>query len=313
MKGVFMSQEDVLDRLRSLDPDLRFDDVDESYEAQAVMHQVLAKPHARKRRLRLLTAPRIAAIAAAAVGVVIVLPALAVGTSTFGLLAQRDDTAPPVNGLLAVKGEGALYIADPKTGGLLKLKDTADMDHPAWSPDGRMLAADRTEKGATSVYTMWPNGTHAQLIMRNASSPAWSDDGTRIFVQRDVCPTSGGCDASEEDTVVVYSVALDGTDAHPVGDGDYDVSQPGWPPGQNVLAFLEQDRSNDAQGGPAEVNSLDATWSPDETQLAVADSPTGLWVVDSDGNPRLLAKGSFSSLSWGVEAPRPQVTGSARR
>jgi hypothetical protein len=188
------------------------------------------------------------------------------------------------------------------------------------SPDGRMLAADRTEKGATNVYTMWPNGTHAQLIMRNASSPAWSDDGTHIFVQRDLCPTSGGCDASDEDTVVVYSVAPDGTDAHPVGDGDYDVSQPGWPPGQNVLAFLEQDRSNDAQGGPAEVNSLDATWSPDETQLAVADSPTGLWVVDSDGNPRLLAKGSFSSLSWGTErasaspsTSTPPAAESARR
>jgi dipeptidyl aminopeptidase/acylaminoacyl peptidase len=308
-----MSQEDVLDRLRPLDPDLRFDDADESYEAQALMHQVLSRPTTQKRRRRLLSVPRVAAIAAAAVGVVLVLPALAVGTSPFGLLTQQDDPAAPLNGLLAAKGDAALYVVDPKSGGMLKLKDTAEMDHPAWSPDGRMLAVDRTEEGSTNVYTMWPNGTHAQLIMKDASSPAWSDDGTRIFVQRDLCPTPGGCDASDEETIVVYSVARNGTDAHQVEDGDYDVSQPGWPPGQNVLAFLGNDASNDAQAGPAEVNSLDATWSPDGTELAVADTPTGLWLIDGDGTPRLLVKGAFSSLSWGTEPAKRQAARSVRR
>jgi dipeptidyl aminopeptidase/acylaminoacyl peptidase len=314
MKGVFMSQEDVLDRLRTLDPDLRFDDADEAYEAQALMHQVLSRPRTQRRRLRLPSVPRVAAIAAAAVGVVLVLPALAVGTSPFGLLAQQDDPATPVNGLLVAKGDGALYVVDPKSGGMLRLKDTADMDHPAWSPDGRMLAVDRTEKGSTNVYTMWPNGTHARLIMKDASSPAWSDDGTRIFVQRDLCTTPGGCDSSDDDTIVVYSVAANGTDdARQVEEGDYDVSQPGWPPGQNVLAFLGNDGSNDARTGPAEVNSLDATWSPDGTELAVADTPTGLWLIDGDGTPRLVAKGAFSSLSWGVEAATPPAAGSAQR
>ena len=148
---------------------------------------------------------------------------------------------------------------------------------------------------------MWPNGTNAKLIMKDASSPAWSDDGTRIFVQRDTCTAPGGCDSSDEDTIAVYSVALDGTDAHPVSDGDYNVDQAGWPPGQNVLSFLgdESTTSRGAQAGPTEVNSLDATWSPDGTELAVADAPTGLWVIDDEGRPQLLAKGAFSSLSWG--------------
>ena len=307
-----MSQEDVLDRLRSLDPNVRFHDDDELYEAQAVMHRVLARPHARRRRLRLPSLPRVAAIAAAAVALVLVLPALAVGTSPFSLLDQQADPAPPVNGLLVAKGVGALYVVDPKSGGMLKLKDTADMDHPAWSPDGRLLAADRSEKGATSVYTMWPNGTHAQLIMKDASSPAWSDDGTRIFVQRDTCTAPGGCDSSDEDTITVYSVAVDGTDARQVSDGDYDVSQPGWPPGQNVLAFLGGEGAQGTQDGPTEVNSLDAAWSPDATELAVGDMPTGLWLIDSDGRPQLLAKGAFSSLSWGTAVKQPAER-SARR
>jgi hypothetical protein len=312
MKGVFMSQEDVLDRLRSLDPNVRFHDDDELYEAQAVMHRVLARPQARRRRLRLPSFPRVAAIAAAAVALVLVLPALAVGTSPFRLLGQQADPAPPVNGLLVAKGVGALYVVDPKSGGMLKLNDTADMDHPAWSPDGRLLAADRTEKGSTSVYTMWPNGTHAKLIMKDASSPAWSDDGTRIFVQRDACTAPGGCDSSDEDTITVYSVAVDGTDARQVSDGDYDVSQPGWPPGQNVLAFLGGEGAQGTQDGPTEVNSLDAAWSPDATELAVGDTPTGLWLIDADGRPRLLANGAFSSLSWGTAVKQPAGR-SARR
>ena len=306
-----MSQEDVLDRLRSLDPIVEFHDDDEAYESQAVMHRVLARPHAQKRRPRLLSAPRVAAIAAAA-AVVLVLPALAVGTNPFHLLGTEPEATPPVNGLLVAKGADALYVVDPKSGGMLRLKGTADMDHPAWSPDGRLLAADRTENGSTSVYAMWPNGTNAKLIMKDASSPAWSDDGSRIFVQRDTCTAPGGCDSSDEDTIAVYSVAVDGTDARQVSDGDYDVSQAGWPPGQNVLAFLGGESARGAQAGPTEVNSLDATWSPDGTELAVTDTPTGLWVIGGDGRPRLLAKGAFSSLSWGTEV-KQQAERSARR
>jgi len=308
-----MSQEDVLDRLRSLDPNVRVHDDDELYEAQAVMHRVLARPHARRRRLRLPSVPRMAAIAAATVAVVLVLPALAVGTSPFHLLGTEPEETPPVNGLLVAKGADALYVVDPKSGGMLRLKETADMDHPAWSPDGRLLAADRTEKGVTSVYTMWPNGTHAQLLMKDASSPAWSDDGTRLFVQRDTCTVPGGCDASDEDTISVYSVAIDGrTDPRLVSDDDYDVSQPGWPPGQNVLAFLGGEGAQGTQDGPTEVNSLDAAWSPDATELAVGDTTTGLWLIDSDGRPQLLAKGAFSSLSWGTAVTQPAER-SARR
>ena len=295
-----MSQEDVLDRLRRLDPNVRFHDDDEPYEAQAIMHRVLALPHALKRGHRLLSVPRVAAIAAAALAVVLVLPALAVGTNPFHLLGTEPQETTPVNGLLVAKGADAL-------------KGTDDMDHPVWSPDGRLLAADRTENGVTSVYTMWPNGTHAQLLMKDASSPAWSDDGTRLFVQRDTCTAPDGCESSDEDTISVYSVAIDGrTDPRLVSDDDYDVNQPGWPPGQNVLAFLGGESAQGAQDGPTELNSLDATWSPDDTQLAVADAPTGLWAIDGDGTPRLLAKGAFSSLSWGVQVME-QAERSARR
>jgi len=308
-----MSREDVLARLRPLDPALRFhdDDDDEAFDAQVVMHKVLARPHTAKRRFRILSVPRVVAIAAA-FAVVLVLPALAVGTRPFHLLGSNAEAAPPVNGLLVVKGSDALYLVDPKSGGMLRLKDSAGMDHPAWSPDGRFLAVELADHGSSSVYTMWPNGTHTQLIMKNATAPAWSDDGTRVYVQRDTCTAPGGCDASDEDTTTVYSVALDGTGAREISGEDYDVNQPGWPPGQNVLAFLGAETSSRAQAGPSEVNSSEATWSPDGTELAVADSPTGLWLINDAGKPQLLAKGAFSSLSWGVQVTPPAARSAQR-
>ena len=252
-------------------------------------------------------------IAGAVALVVLLLPALAVGTRSLHLLGQQPSTeATPVNGLLVAKGADGLVVLDPKSGGTLALKGTADLGQPVWSPDARFLAVEKAEKGGgTSVYTIWPNGTHPQLIMRDASAPAWSDDGTRVFVQRDTCTAPGGCESSDEDSNVVYSVATDGTDAHQVGDDDYNVSQPGWPPGQNVLAFLAQEGSSPT-GLPTSVDSSEATWSPDGTELAIADAPRGIWLVNDDGELQLVVKGAFSSLSWGTERASGSPSASTR-
>jgi hypothetical protein len=295
-----MSRQDLLARVRSLDP-LRFADGDEPIHA--TLERVLEKRRLSETgRRRVWNMSRVGVITTAAIGVVLLLPALAVGTGSLHLLSQPSVEAPPTNGLLVAKGADGLVVVDPKSGGLLGLKGTAEMAQPVWSPDARYLAVEKAEKGGgTSVYTIWPNGTHPRLIMENASSPEWSDDGTRIFVQRDTCTAPGGCESSDEESSVVYSVATDGTDAHQVGDDDYDVSQPGWPPGQNVLAFLAQEGSRDTGGLPTSVDSSQATWSPDGTELAIADAPRGIWVVNDDGDLSLVVKGAFSSLSWGTE------------
>jgi hypothetical protein len=302
--------QDLLARIRILDPDLRFDDGDAPADAMAAFEQVRARD--RLQKLPRLTVPRAAVIVGAAALVVLLLPALAVGTRSLHLLGQQPTPeATPVNGLLAAKSADGLVVLDPKSGGLLALEGTADLDHPVWSPDARFLAVEKKEKGGgTSVYTVWPNGTHPQLIMRDASAPAWSDDGTRIFVQRDTCTVPGGCESSDEESNVVYSVATNGTDAHQVGDDDYNVSQPGWPPGQNVLAFLSQEGSRDTGGLPTSVDSSEAAWSPDGTELAIADAPRGIWVVNDEGALSLVAKGPYSSLSWGTERAAGSPTAS---
>jgi WD40-like Beta Propeller Repeat len=298
------SKLDPLADLRSLDPALTFRDDDDSAAAGEVFRRIMAEGRlSEERPTRGSSVHRLAAVAAALVVIGLVLPALAIGTSVFHLLA--DEPPPPVNGLIAARGGGAIYLIDPKSRGVLKVKGTATIDEPAWSPDGKLLAVERTEKSATSVYTIWPNGTHPRLIMENASSPVWSADGTRIFVQRETCNEPGRCEESDDATTVVFSVAPDGTDAHQISEEDaFDVSEAGWPPETNVLSFLE-DEGSSATSGPTTLDSSTATFSPDGTVLAFADARTGIWVVSDGGEPELLVKGIYSSLSWGTAVNTP--------
>jgi dipeptidyl aminopeptidase/acylaminoacyl peptidase len=228
------------------------------------------------------------------------------------LLVTEPEETLPVNGLLAARGADSLYLIDPASGGLLRLKGTDDMDHPTWSPDGRLLAVERTENGSTSVYTVWPNGSHPRLILKNASAPVWSSDGTRVFVERDTCSAPGACDASEDDPTVIYSVAPDGTDAHQISDEDaFDVSQAGWPAQTMWLSFLA-DEGPGVTAHPTTLDSSTATFSPDETTLAFADPDTGIWVVKDGTKPELLARGTHNALSWGTAVEKRPASSSSR-
>jgi dipeptidyl aminopeptidase/acylaminoacyl peptidase len=216
----------------------------------------------------------------------------------------------PSNGLIAASAKGAIVLIDPKNGQVKEVPGTANMDEPAWSPDGRLLAVEQTEKGATSVYTIRPDGTHAQLVLEDASSPSWSEDGSRIFVERDTCTSTDACEESEDETITVFTVRPDGSDAHELGEDDvYDPSELGWPPDSHALSFLEDEDSS----APSEVDSSQASWSPDGFELAFADPSTGLWIGSVDGGkPKLVAAGAYESPSWG-NAATARAARSARR
>jgi Tol biopolymer transport system component len=104
--------------------------------------------------------------------------------------AQRPATATPKraspsaapNGSIAVRGEDGIYLVDPDSAKAAKVPGTAEMSAPAWSPDMRLLAVQKAEKGGgTSIYTISPDGSHPQLVLPNASLPSWSAEGDRIF------------------------------------------------------------------------------------------------------------------------------------
>ena len=223
---------------------------------------------------------------------------------------EKKTEAPLVTkGLIAVRGSNAIYLVDPDSAAAHKVPDTADMIAPAWSPDGSLLAVDRVdEAGASSVYTVRPDGTQPQLVLKNASAPYWSPAGDRVFVLRNECSTP--CEPEDDEANVRYSVRPDGSDLQRVDLEQADLYDPrelAWRSDGSPIWFFEDGSEN----APGTFDTSAAAWSPDETRIAFigALGPTddeasdpitaGLWIVSAEGGaPRLLLKGASGWPSW---------------
>jgi Tol biopolymer transport system component len=230
-------------------------------------------------------------------------PARTAGTAT----ATKAKPPAPAAGAIAVRGEDGIYLVDPDSAKAHKVPGTAEMSAPAWSPDARLLAVEKVEKGGgTSIYTIWPNGTHPQLVLPNASSPSWSAEGDRIFAVRSECTTP--CEPEDDDANVVYAVNLDGSNVERVDfeDADvYDGRELAWPTDGSAIHFFDEQ----SLAGPGSFDSSAATWSPDGARLLFTGSAgpseeagagkTGLWIVSADGgSPHLLLSGASGRPSW---------------
>jgi len=220
----------------------------------------------------------------------------------------RQATAPTTpSGAIAVRGEDGIYLVDPETAKAHKVPGTSDMSAPAWSPDERLLAVEKAEKGGgTSIYTIRSNGSHPQLVLPNASSPSWSAAGDRIFAVRSDCTSA--CEPDDDAANVLYAVNLDGSNIQRVDPEDadvYDGRELAWPTDGSAIHFFDEE----SLIGPGSFDSSAATWSPDGAQLVFAGNAgptseagarkTGLWIVSADGGrPRLLLNGASGRPSW---------------
>ncbi|NEK57019.1 hypothetical protein GCU56_03920 [Geodermatophilus sabuli] len=115
------------------------------------------------------------------------------------------------------------------------------------------------------VYTMNPDGSGQQLVWEDTfvRKPAFSPDGTRlaVTVRNDV-----------DDTRLVYTASITGTDRRPVS--------------------------------PTTHRAFDVAWSPDGSELAYTTSTDDLYVIASDGSgePRLLVDTDcMNDAAWGVD------------
>jgi Tol biopolymer transport system component len=226
------------------------------------------------------------------------------------LAAKKPAGSTQIAGDIAVRGSNAIYLVDADNGAAGKVPGTADMVAPAWSPDGSLLAVERVEKGgSSSIYTVRPDGSNPQLVVKNASSPSWAPDGGRIFVLRNDCSTP--CDPEDDEANVLYSLSPDGSDLQRVDDEDpdaYDARDLAWRTDGSPLWFFDDESVN----GPGSFDTAAAAWSPDESRIAFigALGPTedeatadtiiaGLWVVSADGGrPKLLLEGASGRPSW---------------
>jgi Tol biopolymer transport system component len=225
-------------------------------------------------------------------------------------------TGPPAasKGRIAVRGSNGIYLVDPDNAATDKVPGTAAMIAPAWSPDDTLLAVELVAKeGGSSIYTIRPDGTKAQLVLENASAPSWSSAGDRLFVVRNECATP--CEPEDDEANVLYSVRPDGSDLQRVDAEEtdaYDARELAWRTDGSPISFFEDESANSA----GSFDTSAAEWSPDESRIAFigalgpsdeeasADSVTaGLWIVSADGGtPQLLLEGASGRPSWPSES-----------
>jgi Tol biopolymer transport system component len=220
--------------------------------------------------------------------------------------ATSSEPVQGANGLIAVRGKGGIYLVDPSAARSQEISGTARMWAPAWSATMKELAVQKAEKGGgSSVYTIKPDGTHAQLVLENASAPSWSPAGDRIFAVRNEC--TGPCDSEDDAANVLYTVNADGTGAQRVDLDDSDAYRSrelAWPVDGTSIHFFD----DESLSGPGSFDSSAATWSPDETQLAFTGAlgpsedeseSNGLWIVSAEGGtPTLLLSNAVGRPSW---------------
>ncbi len=190
--------------------------------------------------------------------------------------------------------------------------------HPAWSPDGSLVAFARAANGLSwHLQVTKADGSAAPWMLppsqsARASTPAWSPDGRRIaFTRTGVDPAGGNAHD-------VYLVNADGTGLRSVtqpGNG-LDEQHPSWSP-TAVLAYargiwIVVGQRQILRGG-------EPAWSPDGRWLAfrgAADERTGddyvgaIYIIRPDGTG--LTRLTGESISKWTDDPACTIAGTPR-
>jgi len=184
---------------------------------------------------------------------------------------------------------------------------------PAFSPDGRTIAASLSFEGNQEICLMDPNGRNLRRLTSNKAidiSPGWSPNGRQIAFVSD---RSG--------SPQVYVMNADGTDVQRLTfEGSYNTS-PAWSPRGDLIAFVQRQPGGTNQicvtnlNGDTYMrltsgrNNEDPCWSPDGLHIAFASNRTGafeLYTMDWTGaNQQRVtdARGAYSP-SWSPRLTR---------
>jgi len=202
-----------------------------------------------------------------------------------------------------------VYVMNADGGAEKRLTRNHAIDSdPAWSPDGRKIAFDRsialdaTHGGKFVIYVMNPDGSGQHRLTRNHANdaqPAWSPDGRRIAFVSD-----------RDGTSEIYVMNADGSGQRNLTRSRSADAYPTWSPDGKTIAFASaRDDSTgrctdlsacnleiyvmDAGGGKQRRLTRDPTadsfpaWSPDGRKIAFAshrDSNFEIYVMNADGS-----------------------------
>jgi len=154
---------------------------------------------------------------------------------------------------------------------------------PAFSPDGRTIAASLGLDGNQEIYLMDPSGRNLRRLTNNKGidiSPCWSPNGRQIAFVSD-----------RTGSPQVYVMNADGTDVHRLTfEGSYNTS-PVWSPRGDLIAFVQRQPGGTNQICVTNItgdtymrltsgmNSEDPCWSPDGLHIAFSSNRSGSFEI----------------------------------
>lgn len=174
-------------------------------------------------------------------------------------------------------------------------QNPADDIHPAWSPDGQLLAFSSNRSGTYQIWLMEPDGSNPRQLTHdpsNARYPAWSGSGTKIAFSSD---RNGVSDLYVIDIVTKRELRV--TQGN-VGN----ATHPSWFPGGDKIVF-----ATNLGGMHLEVVNVDGSGARALTSGPSSDTdpqvaPDGSRIVfvsngrDRDGDGRIDSVGSDRNL-----------------
>ena len=180
------------------------------------------------------------------------------GIGVVGVVAVVVPAAPaPKQPILVVERADGLHLVRPGVRDR-KVARTRGVRAPAWAPNGRELAFERSGR----VYLANRDGSGQRLLLAG-SEPDWSPDGRFVVAAR-----NGAIVVARRNGTGVRNVTA--------GPGD---TEPAWSPNGRLIAFSRGGTIMVARASGAEATALapgaQPAWSPDSTRIAFA-SPGGI-------------------------------------
>jgi Tol biopolymer transport system component len=218
--------------------------------------------------------------------------AVALASALLAVQGSAQNVVSGSNGKIAFdrdgkNGQNNIWVMNPDGSGQTQLTQSGYNSSAAWSPDGTMLAFQRSTNGGIhfEIYVMRADGTGLTQLTINATNssfnPTWSPDGAKIAF-------GNGPDGGSASDIYVINSNGSGSPTNLTSDPTHFNVSPAWSPDSNKIAFYTNRdglslfhiyvmNSDGANPYAQTTGSFDftPTWSPDGTQIAFASSRSG--------------------------------------